>query len=205
MKGNLILKSCFIVLICVLCLFSFSFSCFADAEKIGDYVLNGGVGSWGYASRYFYITPQAAGYSTVIQNAMDSWIYTTSRLSISTSISWLRTYTQSLSVMDILLGDFYNPSIGAMTNHYLFGSPVVPVYQNWGWCDIRLNYCFYGGGFNNLSDYNKQGTVAHEMGHVFGLDETNYDTRSIMCQLGANREVNEPQAGDLATIQEMYP
>ncbi len=42
------------------------------------------------------------------------------------------------------------------------------------------------------------------MGHVFGLDETNSDTTSVMCQLGAGRSVNRASASDLRTINSIY-
>ena len=194
----------------LLFLFTYSFtvsaSASASADKIGDYVLNGGVGNWGYSTRNFYITSSASGYESVIQDAMDSWIYTTSRLGVSTSISWSRTYTQSSSYMDFYYGQYYSSDFLAVTTFWLYQTQIYPSTQNWGWGKIQLNpSSTTTGGFNNLSAYNKQGTAAHEIGHVFGLADTNTITSSIMCQLGYGRAVNEPQVCDLIPIQEMYP
>ena len=173
----------------------------ADANRIGDYVLNGGVGNWGYTNRYYFITSSASSYEAKINAAMDSWIYTTARLGVSTSISWLRTYTQSVSVMDIYYGSYFGPTVLGATSFWIYSTQINPRTSNWGWGKIQLNQ----DGFSLLSDNDKQGTIAHEMGHVFGLDETNNDVYSIMCQKGAGRLVYEPQVGDLRPIQQMYP
>ncbi len=195
-----------IILLVVLLMFSVSLSANAAANKIGNYVLNGGVGSGGYYNREFYITSSASTYASTIQNSMDSWIYTTARLGVSTSISWTRTYAQSSSVMDIYYGQYFSSNIAAGTSFWLYQTSINPATQNWGWGKIQLNQSATStGGYNNLTPYNRQGTAAHEIGHVFGLDETNADTTSIMCQLGYGRTVNEPQTGDLIPIQEMYP
>lgn len=195
-----------IILLVVLLMFSLTLSANAVANKIGNYVLNGGVGSWGSYNRNFYITSSASTYATTIQNAINSWIYTTDRLGVSTSISWARTYTQSSSVMDLYYGQYFSSGVLAGTTFWLFQVNVDPTTQNWGWGKIQLNQSTTStGGYNNLTPYNRQGTAAHEIGHVFGLDETNTDKTSIMCQLGSGRTVNQSQIGDLTPIQQMYP
>lgn len=195
-----------ILLVLFISTFPVTASASASANKIGDYVLNGGVGNWGYSTRNFYITPSASSYASIIQDAMDSWIYTTSRLGVSTSISWSRTYTQSSSYMDFYYGQYFSSDFLAGTTFWLYQTQIDPSAQNWGWGKIQLNQSSTSiGGYNNLSAYNKQGTAAHEIGHVFGLADTNTITSSIMCQLGYGRSVKEPQVCDLVPIQEMYP
>lgn len=198
--------SILILLILLLSTYTATASASASADKIGDYVLNGGVGNWGYSTRNYYITSSASSYASIIQDAMDSWIYTTSRLGVSTSISWSRTYTQSSSYMDFYYGQYFTSNTLAATSFWLYQTQINPAAQNWGWGKIQLNQSpTTTGGFNNLSAFNKQGTAAHEIGHVFGLDDTNTITSSIMCQLGSGRSVKEPQVCDLVPIQEMYP
>lgn len=170
------------------------------ANKIGNYVLTGGVGSYGNYKRYYFITSSASSYSTAINDAMDTWIYTSTNPGVTTSISWRQTTTQSDSVMDIYYGSFFTAGILAATDFWTYSTQINPTTSNWGWGRIRLN----GSSFDGLSSYNRQGTIAHEMGHVFGLDETNTETNSVMCQLGSGRTVNRASANDLNTINTMY-
>jgi Matrixin len=165
------------------------------------HVLNGGVGNYGANPRYYYITSSASGHTTDITSAMSDWIYTTSRLGITTPIYWARTYTQSQSVMDIYHGEYYDPDLGivAMTEFILNNVACNPYVTNWNWGKIKLNTPL----FDPLSDYNEKGTVAHEMGHLMGLGHT-VMTDQIMCTLGAGRTVNACQWNDLAGINYLY-
>ncbi len=167
-----------------------------------NHVLNGGVGNYGYNNRYYYITSSAGGYSSLITSAMNDWIYTTSRLGITTPVSFLRTYTQSSSVMDIYAGYYKDPSYGIVgyTTFWIYGTQIDPMASNWGWGKIRLNQPNYDW----LSAYDKQGTAAHEMGHVMGLNENNSNPGSVMCQLAYGRYVNSAQADDCNGINYLY-
>jgi hypothetical protein len=166
-----------------------------------DHVLNGGVGNYGANDRYYYITSSASVHTTDITSAMYEWIHTTSRLGITTPICWLRTYTQSQSVMDIYLGYYYDPAleIMAVTDFILNNVTCNPCVTNWNWGKIKLNTPL----FNPLSDYNEKGTIAHEMGHLMGLAHTAL-TDQIMCTLGAGRTVNACQDNDCAGINHLY-
>lgn len=67
----------------------------------------------------------------------------------------------------------------------------------------------YQGEFNLLSNYDKQGTIAHEMGHVMGLDHvSNGESSSIMMQLVGSgipgRATNVPNQNDYETINFVY-
>lgn len=189
------------LLILTVLAFSFPTKTSANAKIIGPFKLTGGVGDYGSATRLYYITASASGYTTQIYQAMDSWIYTTSRLNVTTSISWSPTTSQSSSVMDIYYGDYFSDGTVAGTTFWLYNEQLNPRNSNWGWGKIQLD----SKVFPNLSQTNRQGTIAHEMGHVFGLDETNNDPNSIMCQLSYGRSVYMPQVGDLRPIQTLYP
>jgi hypothetical protein len=166
-----------------------------------SHVLNGGVGDYGSNPRYYYITSGATGHYYDITGAMSDWIYTTSRLGITTPIYWERTTVQSSSVMDIYHGYYYDAGTGiaAITEHILSGQIVNPYITNWNWGKIKLNTPVFDG----LSDYNEKGCVAHEMGHLMGLGHTSY-TDQIMCTLGAGRTVNSCQDNDCAGINYLY-
>jgi len=164
------------------------------------YRLNGGVGNYGYNTRYFWIDSSASGYGALIQQAMDEWIYTTSYWGITTPISWRRTTVKSSSVMDIYANLDLGHSVIAATRHKIYARDVNPYLENWGWAQIFLNPSV----FPKHTQFNQKGTVAHEMGHVFGLDETNSNQYSIMCQLASGRKVNRAQPPDLRTINLRY-
>jgi hypothetical protein len=166
------------------------------------HVLNYGVGNYGADDRYYYITSSASGHAGDITSAMYDWIHTTSRIGITTPIYWQRTYTQSQSGMDIYHGTYYDPSTGlaAVTEQILNGVVISPYVTNWNWGKIKLNSPLY----DPLSDFNEEGTVAHEMGHVMGLGHTAGGTDRIMCTLAAGRTVNACQMDDCWGINYLY-
>lgn len=179
----------------------------ALSEPLGAYttynrhVLNGGVGNYGANNRFYYITSSALGHEGDITSAMWDWIHTTQRLGITTPISWLRTTTQSQSVMDIYHNTYYDAGTGiiAETQWILNGSSVNPYLTNWNWGKIKLNTPV----FDPLSDFHERGSIAHEMGHLFGLGHTSVTNR-VMCELGNGRTVNACQADDANGINYLY-
>lgn len=162
-----------------------------------------GVGNWGNNKRYYYISSSASGQTSYIESAMYHWIYTSEDPGVSTPISFRRTYDQNSSVMDIYLGNFYDESTGyiAETEFYIYSNRVNQYYENWGWTNIKINNPVYG---YYLTNFQKEGTISHEMGHVMGLDHNNSDQFSIMCQLQYNRLVKAPFPDDLNGINALY-
>jgi hypothetical protein len=159
------------------------------------------VGDYGSNPRLYYITSSAGGHSGDITDAVYTWIHTTSRLGITTPIYWSRTYTQSASVMDFYHLEYYDEGSGiiAVTEQILNNQVIYPYSSNWNWAKIKLNTpCF-----DPLSDYNEEGSCAHEMGHAMGLAHTTVTNR-IMCQLGDGRTVNACQADDANGINYLY-
>ena len=67
------------------------------AYNTWGYTLNGGVGNYGYNTRHYWVDTSASSYSTMIGNAVSSWVHTTSRLGITTPISIASTSTKSSS------------------------------------------------------------------------------------------------------------
>ena len=72
-------------------------------HTFGDYTLNGGVGSYGSANRYYWIDASAFSSSQIssIISAAQTWVYTSSAIGVTTPISIERTTTQSSSVFDV--------------------------------------------------------------------------------------------------------
>ena len=179
-------------------------ACSGTAQAYTTYnghVLNGGVGNYGSNPRYYYITYSAGAQEDDITSAVYTWIHTTSRLGITTPIYWARTYTQSQSVMDFYHNVYYDVGTGivATTEQILNNVVIDPGTANWNWGKIKLNTPV----FDLLSDFNEEGSCAHEMGHLMGLGHTSVTNR-IMCLLGSGRTVNACQADDANGIIYLY-
>jgi Matrixin len=171
-------------------------------NTFNNHVLNGGVGNYGNNKRYYYITSSASSYESLIDQAMNEWIYTTERVGITTPISYRKTTTMSQSVMDIYAGSYYPSYMGVLgeTEFWKYDTKLDPYQENWGWNKIKLN----NPNFNNLNSTDRKGTIAHEMGHAFGLAHNNSNPYAIMCQLGYGRKVSNSQADDLHGINYLY-
>lgn len=68
--------------------------------------------------------------------------------------------------------------------------------QNWYFTEITLNP-------GVLSRYSNE-TIAHEMGHAFGLRHANRNSDNVMCQTGSGRIVQRPQEVDDAVVRNIY-
>ena len=165
------------------------------------HVLNGGVGNYGANPRHYYITFSAGQHEDDITSAIDTWIHTTSRLGITTPIYWARTTTQSQSVMDFYHNIYYDVSTGivATTEQILNNVVINPSSTNWNWGKIKLNTPVY----DPLSNFNEEGSCAHEIGHLMGLGHTS-TTNRVMCPLDSGRTVNACQADDANGINYLY-
>jgi predicted Zn-dependent protease len=101
--------------------------------------------------------------------------------------------------MDVYYGKYFATEIIAQTKLYNFGVEVDGT-NDYAWAKILLNQPIY----DTQSPFNKQGSIAHEMGHAFGLDHMNDETDNLMCQLKYNRSVNKPDTASIAGINFLY-
>ena len=142
-----------------------------------DCGLNGGVGDYGNNNRYYYIDSSCynmAGLETNIESAWNGWIYTTSRLGVTTPISVERTYIKSDSVFDFYYRNEFDADEGIYAVTYcvvdgIQAGGLYEMYISWDWTNIVFN----SASFPTLSTHyvpNKQLAVcAHEIGHAMGL------------------------------------
>lgn len=183
------------------------------AYNVFGYTLNGGVGNYGYSTRNYWIDSSASGYTTIIDNAVSTWVHTTSRLNITTPISLSRTTVKSSSYFDVYLEEMPGSS-STVAGTYIYVKNVGCINpdleapnQNYSWTEIILN----SNSFPNLqvnngltTAENQQGTVAHEFGHAMGLAHSNNNPDVIMCQLKYGRRVYMPMADDANGINSLY-
>lgn len=159
---------------------------------------SGGIGDVDY---YVTNTALATGYSGLIDNAANSWVVT--------GYGWNPIYMYKTSDSSISNMDIYATAAGldgsnAWTYLYnIYGSTHVRVNgatTDWLYGEITLNVSYLNGYSNDT----RQGVIAHEMGHVFGLAEHNHDPYSVMCQMGAGRAVTRPGKVDHDGINDIY-
>src|SRR5262252_3772227 len=138
-----------------------------------DHLLIQGVGDYGHNNQYYYVDSSASVQRNTAIAAMNDWIYTTGRLGITTPISFLRTTYRPASVMDIFRVSYVSPTWWAHTTWNNGLGVQNPSEAHWLWGLIELS-----------NDYpqcpNQRGVIAHEMGHVMGLDHRLDDASTLM-------------------------
>jgi hypothetical protein len=172
-------------------------------NTFNDHKMINGVGQSANFTRHYWINSSASGYSGIISNAIYTWDHTASTPGVSTSIWFTSTSAQSYSVMDIYASTGSSNGVLGETKFFSqngnHNSIINPNNGDWRWTEIHL----YNSVLNTVNSFNKQGSVCHEMGHVFGLAH-NYNTGSVMCQLSNGRSVNRPSADDCNGINHLY-
>lgn len=177
-----------------------------QAYSLIGYKLKGGVGNYNAGtSRYYWYDSANSVVNTQISNintAISNWVHTG-------NILYTPIYFKHSSYKPDSEADFYSyydtsDNANAYTDFYYGSStsPINPYTMNWSWCRIHINDYFYN--YSGYSNNYKQGILAHEFGHVMGLDENNSNSNSIMCQTAYGRNVTTPQLDDLRGINAMY-
>lgn len=160
-------------------MFLLSGSIFADSLFLG------GKQSRGVSNMYYYVDSTASGYTTLINNAVDNWVVT--------GWGWNPIYLAPVAsnngtALDFYLktGDQISSSVLAQTSFYnVYEVAVNCATTDWYFAKIDLN----GSTLPNISYNQRQGTIAHEIGHGLGLGHQNSNTSSIMCEYSCGRTV----------------
>ena len=196
-RSKLKLASLVLAIMMVMSLYCISASAADVTPRISQYYLAEGVGAVDY-----YITTSASGYSTEIGNAAYNWVYTGYGYN---PIYMYQTTNFSASNMDIY-ADYFGIGVGyAGITYYVDVTQnghihVDASYSMWDYGEIYLNESFT----SQLNSTDKQGVLAHEMGHVFGLDHNNDNVYSIMCQDIYGRVTETVGLADHYGINAMY-
>lgn len=175
-------------------------------HTFGDYVLNGGVGNYGYTDRYYWVDEDAFTSRQLwyIADAVDSWVFTTDDIGVTTSISVLETDEQSSSSFDFY-SEYLGSTVLARTEFWTYSTHQElteegALTSNYGYTKIIINTD------NSYMDDRTQftSTTAHEFGHAIGLSHRNTEPSSIMCQTRYDRTAERASASDLRTVNHLY-
>ena len=142
----------------------------------------------------YWLHPSSYNRTWMINTAVNAWV---------NMPSWMYLIPVSSNYGSNM--DFYSNrplpmGVLAQTTFFDIGGNQLQYTQNWYFTEISLN-----SGL--LSQYNNEhqiGTIAHEMGHAFGLDHANLNPYSIMCQTVSGRVVQRPQEIDDAVVRNIY-
>ncbi|SHO51752.1 matrixin family metalloprotease [Anaerocolumna xylanovorans] len=173
-----------------------------SAYELYGHKLTNGVGSSGKSVQKYYIGDGARTYSGEINTAMSDWMSTDTYYGsyYSTPINYKLTLTQSESKMDIYKSEIVN-SYWALTTWYEGSRSTYVNAENsdWTWGKIELDSDF------GLLSYNKRkAAIAHEMGHVMGLNHAS--TNSLMRSDIAvcKEDITKAQKDDVLGIRSIY-
>lgn len=170
----------------------------SDAYALLGKKLNGGV-----TYRQYYVTSSASTHSSKITEMMNKWIYSTASHGITTPLNFSKSSRQYGSEMDFYGGSYdyypYRDSAAWEEGWTYSGSQINQGIKNWDYSKIYLNYF----RFNSSSTTVKKGTIAHEMGHAFGLAHVK-GIGSLMCTIGGGRIAHWPTADEFKGINALY-
>lgn len=166
----------------------------ATVPTIGGY-LSRGVGSICY-----YVDSSASSYTSYINTGINRWTNSGYSPTLIHMTAVSSNYATDVDYYAQNASEFIVSSVISETTYFTSSGVNVSGRSSYYYAEIRINrdeisYC---------SSYEKIGTMAHELGHAFGLDENNSNTSSIMCQLSSGRTVNTVSSEDYATVVSIY-
>ena len=152
---------------------------------------------------YYYRDSSISAYANHIDDAKWNWEHT----GYGENDVWLTRKTNTSGT----IVDFYGVSQAyfGINAHLIVaiteprngsGTLIDPNKSDWLYSEIKVNL----DKIAQINDQQVQGTMAHEIGHAFGLAHRNDNPYSIMCQLGSGRIVYQVQKIDQDTVTAKY-
>lgn len=177
----------------------------ADAvtKRIGPYQL-----SYGVSNVHYYITNSVLEHSlgstlvTLIDNAANSWVYTGYGYN---PLYMYRTYNLYASNIDIFASTDAIEGYNKVNSSYWVGNSANctqtnPWNSNWDYAEVTIFVDMHDP--NNLNKL--QRSIAHGMGHAFGLDDNYNNQDSVMCDFYHTCNVYKPGKADHDGLNAIY-
>lgn len=171
--------------------------------------------TWNIQSIRYYIDQSAPGYSGTIASAANNWVYT--GLGYNKLYPNTRTYNKTNSAVDIYAEYAGEYNYTAITYTFMKSNGVTTEIS---WVEVpgrantgvpSANYSFTEIHINNdvfdtYTDFNvRQGVIAHEFGHCWGLGHNPENVNSIMNNYDDTRAVYTIQQVDQDVFNILYP
>ncbi len=173
---------------------------FINSNVFASSLFLGGKLQRGVGNICYYIDSSASSYTSLINSAINNWvdtgygwnpIYVTPVSSnYATDIDFYARYGDDISANVLAKTEFFNINEGLIDEHY----------SNWYFAKIELNSTSLKKRTNDV----QKGTIAHELGHAFGLAHQNSNVNSIMCEIAHYREVNKVDQTSHNAINTLY-
>lgn len=177
----------------------------ADAvtQRMGPYQLSTGISRVNY-----YITDSVLNHHigstlvTLIDRAANSWVDTGYGYN---PLYMYRTYNLYSSHIDIYASRQIIESFNRVNTAYWRGNSsnkvaTSPTTSNWDYMDLTIYV-----DMHDWNDHNKlQRSIAHGMGHAFGLDDNVGNSESVMCDFYHVCNVYRPGKADHDGLNAMY-
>lgn len=151
--------------------------------------------TYGVTGQKYWVAASAGTYSGEIDQGVALWNAT------PTPASYARTTTKSVSRMDFYGDTNPNANYCGYTWWYVNTSRINPELQNWWWARVYLSRQLLTLRCGMAS--HEKAIVAHEQGHVMGLDHTSLSNQLMYSDI-AITNINQPQADDIAGINYLY-
>lgn len=163
-----------------------------------------GVGDWGRSPQHYWIDGSASAQAGRIDTAMSQWVNTSSYVGQGNPVDYRKTTTKSSSRMDLYQEGAVQSSYCAVTEFYVdstrIGARGSAPTKDWVWSKIIVAYPTL---FNSSSCTNRQGIIAHEMGHGFGLAHNTYPS-TLMYSGIASTGITRAQLDDVKGVTFIY-
>lgn len=164
--------------------------------------MNGGIGNYGNNPRYYWMSNyfNTSAKKKPVTDAMYMWNYSNGT-GAWTPLMFYNSAQQYGCVLDIhkIAG---RPGVGGSTTFYTWSGQGLNVYRsNWDWAKIELTNVYEG-----KDAATKKGLVAHEIGHVLGLNhnDTKPNGRTVMTTNYESYTKNGPTINDFNGINKLY-